>query len=90
MPFLCDFTCSDSYKLYIICSYDADSKKLKHLTPLGETLVHYSGEELDFLGPYPFILFHVRQRGGNIDLFTYECVNSGKVLFSKQSNGHNI
>ncbi|XP_076922345.1 exonuclease 1 [Bidens hawaiensis] len=31
--------------------YDADSKKLKHLTPLGETLVHYSGEELDFLGP---------------------------------------
>ncbi|XP_076900630.1 exonuclease 1-like [Bidens hawaiensis] len=31
--------------------YDADSRKLKHLTPLGETLVHYSGEELDFLGP---------------------------------------
>ncbi|KAI3735697.1 hypothetical protein L6452_15205 [Arctium lappa] len=31
--------------------YDAESKKLKHLTPLPETLVHYLGEELDFLGP---------------------------------------
>ncbi|KAI7755041.1 hypothetical protein M8C21_023721 [Ambrosia artemisiifolia] len=31
--------------------YDADSKRLKHLTPLGETLPRYSGEELDFLGP---------------------------------------
>ncbi|KAI3773994.1 hypothetical protein L1987_48535 [Smallanthus sonchifolius] len=31
--------------------YDADSKRLKHLTPLRETLVHYSAEELDFLGP---------------------------------------
>ncbi|KAI3735613.1 hypothetical protein L6452_15120 [Arctium lappa] len=31
--------------------YDAESKRLKHLTPLPETLVHYLGEELDFLGP---------------------------------------
>ncbi|KAL8234230.1 hypothetical protein R6Q59_020330 [Mikania micrantha] len=31
--------------------YDADSKRLKHLTPLRETLLHYSREELDFLGP---------------------------------------
>ncbi|KAJ0764896.1 putative exodeoxyribonuclease I [Helianthus annuus] len=31
--------------------YDADSKRLKHLTPLGETLLNYSDEELDFLGP---------------------------------------
>ncbi|KAK9063086.1 hypothetical protein SSX86_016956 [Deinandra increscens subsp. villosa] len=31
--------------------YDADLKRLKHLTPLGETLLHYSDEELDFLGP---------------------------------------
>ncbi|KAK1406764.1 hypothetical protein QVD17_38372 [Tagetes erecta] len=31
--------------------YDAESKKLKHLTPVRETLLHYSAEELDFLGP---------------------------------------
>ncbi|XP_024990590.1 exonuclease 1 [Cynara cardunculus var. scolymus] len=31
--------------------YDAESKRLKHLTPLPETLVHYLGEEIDFLGP---------------------------------------
>ncbi|KAI3829074.1 hypothetical protein L1987_03188 [Smallanthus sonchifolius] len=31
--------------------YDADSKRFKHLIPLGETLLHYSSEKLHFLGP---------------------------------------
>ncbi|XP_071717457.1 exonuclease 1 [Rutidosis leptorrhynchoides] len=31
--------------------YDVASKRLKHLTPLPETLLHSLGDELDFLGP---------------------------------------
>ncbi|GMY23922.1 exonuclease 1 [Fagus crenata] len=33
--------------------YDIDTKKLKHMKPLPEKLLHFLNGELEFLGPYP-------------------------------------
>ncbi|KVI04562.1 5'-3' exonuclease, C-terminal domain-containing protein [Cynara cardunculus var. scolymus] len=60
-PIIISYSYYPSYMSYIICSYDAESKRLKHLTPLPETLVHYLGEEIDFLGPYPLYLLNANQ-----------------------------
>lgn len=38
----------------IICRYDHEAKKLKHIKPLSQKLLQSLGGELDFLGPYPF------------------------------------
>ncbi|KAF7123064.1 hypothetical protein RHSIM_Rhsim12G0139800 [Rhododendron simsii] len=42
--------------------YDADSESLKHMKPLPEKLSQSLDGDLDFLGPYPFILSYFRAK----------------------------
>jgi len=42
--------------LLLICRYDLDTKKLRHMKPLPEKLLQSLSGELEFLGPYPLFL----------------------------------
>lgn len=47
---------SNFLPLHLMCRYDAYAKKLEHINPLPQELLESLDGELDFLGPYPFLL----------------------------------
>jgi hypothetical protein len=42
--------------LKFLCRYDINTKELKHMKPLPENFLKSLNENLDFLGPYPWII----------------------------------
>jgi hypothetical protein len=42
--------------LKFLCRYDINTKELKHMKPLPENFLESLNENLDFLGPYPWII----------------------------------
>jgi hypothetical protein len=52
--------------LKFLCRYDINTKELKHMKPLPENFLESLNENLDFLGPYPWIIEFV-----TICLFQY-------------------